>query len=223
MVRRFEVVSEFEELPKEERPILPKRQTKHSAGYDFYAFEDIVIPAHGEAGTRTGIKVCMPADEHLESHIRSSYGIKKGLMLNNCVGIIDADYYNNPDNEGEIMARLRNFTDHEVVIERGDRFMQGIFTKHYLVDNDNADGERVGGVGSTSGNTGETKEVEFVSIAGTEGELHFDSAELTPWGYISSEEKGGCVELIIDTTEIKKVSDKDFLSLLSVLKKIKND
>ena len=81
--------------------------------------------------------------------IRSSYGIKYGLMLNNCVGIIDADYYNNPDNEGEILARIRNCSDETVVIERNQRFMQGIFIKHQLVDNDDADGMRIGGVGST--------------------------------------------------------------------------
>ena len=106
-VRRFEVVSEFEELPKEERPILPKRQTKHSAGYDFYALEDVfVMPGVGGL-IRTGVKVQMPSDEHLEIHIRSSYGMKYGMCLANGVG------------------------------------------KHYLTDNDDADGERVGGVGST--------------------------------------------------------------------------
>jgi dUTP pyrophosphatase len=70
-------------------------------------------------------------------------------MLNNCVGFIDADYYNNPDNEGEILARIRNCSDETVMIKRNQRFMQGIFTKHYLTDNDDAYGERVGGVGST--------------------------------------------------------------------------
>lgn len=149
MERFFEVISEFAELPKEERPILPKRQTANSAGYDFYAIEDICVPPHGTVKGRTGIKVHLPKDEHLECHIRSSYGIKHDLMLSNCVGIIDADYYNNPDNEGEIMVALRNFSDREFNIRRGERFMQGIFVKHYLTDNDNASGERIGGIGST--------------------------------------------------------------------------
>lgn len=151
MNRYFEVISEYAELPQNERPILPKRQTKNSAGYDFYALQDVVIPAHEERNLATGIKACMPADEHLELFIRSSYGIKKGLMLCNCVGIIDADYYNNEDNEGEILAKIRNCSDETVVIKRGERFCQGIFMKHQLTDNDNADGERKGGVGS-SGN-----------------------------------------------------------------------
>jgi len=120
MNRFFEVISEFAELPKNERPILPKRQTKNSAGYDFYAIEKVVIPAHGSATTRTGVKACMPADEHLELYIRSSYGIKYGLMLTNSVGIIDADYYNNVTNEGEIMAKMYNFSDKDMVMIGGN-------------------------------------------------------------------------------------------------------
>lgn len=152
MKRFFEVISEYAELPKEERPILPKRQTKNSAGYDFYALEDVEIPAYRAATLRTGVKVCMPADEHLELHIRSSYGMKYQLKLANGVGIIDADYYNNVDNEGEILVKIENHSSMAFGIERGDRFCQGIFVKHYLTDNDDADGERVGGVGSTNEN-----------------------------------------------------------------------
>lgn len=149
MERYFEVISEFAELPENERPILPKRQTKNSAGYDFYALEDMYLPPHYEKVFRTGIKAHMPKDEHLECHIRSSYGIKHSLMLSNCVGIIDADYYNNPDNEGEIMIALRNLTNSDFTIRKGERVMQGIFVKHSFTDNDNATGERVGGIGST--------------------------------------------------------------------------
>lgn len=149
MARYFEVISEYAELPKEERPQLPKRQTANSAGYDFYALEDVFIPVGKCWNFRTGIKVKMPIDEHLEIHIRSSYGMKYGLRLANGVGIIDADYYNNPDNEGEILVKLINDGERDVFIMKGDRFCQGIFTKHYLTDNDDAYGERVGGVGST--------------------------------------------------------------------------
>ena len=148
-VRGFEVVSDYEELPKDERPILPRRQTKYSAGYDFYAMQDTFIPRGWPALVRVGVKAYMPPDEHLEIHIRSSYGMKYGMCLANGVGIIDADYYNNPDNEGEILIKLINHGNDGMVIRRGDRFAQGIFVKHYLIDNDDADGERVGGVGST--------------------------------------------------------------------------
>lgn len=151
MARYFEVISELAELPKEERPQLPKRQTANSAGYDFYAVEDVLIQRGLGGLIRTGIKVHMPPDEHLEIHIRSSYGMKYGMRLANGVGIIDADYYNNPDNEGEILVKLINEGAGDVMIHKGDRFCQGIFVKHYLVDNDNAYGERKGGVGSTNG------------------------------------------------------------------------
>lgn len=152
MNRFFEVISEYAELPKEERPMLPRRQTKNSAGYDFYSMDDVLIQKGWGGLIRTGIKVHMPPDEHLEIHIRSSYGMKYGLRLANGVGIIDADYYNNKDNEGEILVKLINNGDNDVLIKKGDRFCQGIFVKHYLVDNDNASGERVGGVGSTNAN-----------------------------------------------------------------------
>ena len=92
----------------------------------------------------------MPNDWYLQLSVRSSLPLKHWLILGNGVGIIDADYYNNPDNEGEILARIRNCSDETMLIHKGDRFMQGIFAKHFLVDNDDADGERTGGVGSTA-------------------------------------------------------------------------
>ena len=150
MARYFEIISEYAELPKEERPQLPKRQTANSAGYDFYALEDVVIPAHEERNLNTGIKVCMPADEHLELFIRSSYGIKYGLMLNNCVGIIDADYYNNPDNEGEIFFQIINLSPYDIRLKKGDIIGQGIIKPYLIVEDDAAYGERTGGFGSTN-------------------------------------------------------------------------
>ena len=150
MARYFEIISEYAELPKEERPILPKRQTANSAGYDFYALEDVVIPAHEERNLNTGIKVHMPKDEHLALYIRSSYGIKYGLMLNNCVGIIDADYYNNPDNEGEIFFQMINLSPYDIQLKKGDIIGQGIIKPYLITEDDNASGQRVGGFGSTS-------------------------------------------------------------------------
>ena len=151
MARYFEVISEYAELPKEERPILPKRQTANSAGYDFYALEDVVLPVSGETTIiRTGIKACMPKDEVLFLFIRSSMAIKQGLQLTNCVAVIDSDYYNNPDNEGEILIAVNNILSWgDVTIKKGERFAQGIFVKYGVTDNDDADGERIGGVGSS--------------------------------------------------------------------------
>ena len=151
MKRFFEIISEYAKLPKEERPQLPKRQTANSAGYDFYALEDVILPVSGETTIiRTGIKACMPKDEVLLLFIRSSMAIKQGLQLTNCVAVIDSDYYNNPDNEGEILIAVNNILSWgDVTIKKGERFAQGIFVKYGVTDNDDADGERKGGVGST--------------------------------------------------------------------------
>ena len=149
MKRGFEIISEFEELPKQERPRIPERKTSGSAGYDFYAMEDMLIPAGVSAWIRTGIKAYMPPDEFLALYMRSSMGIKHSLRLVNCTAVIDSDYYNNPDNEGEIIAVVKNEGRQAYLLHKGERFMQGVFQKFCVTDNDNAGGERTGGIGST--------------------------------------------------------------------------
>lgn len=149
MVRGFEVIGEFEEMPKGERPRLPERKTSGSAGYDFYAMEDILLQAGDFVWIRTGIKAYMPQDEFLALYMRSSMGIKNSLRLVNCTAVIDADYYNNPYNEGEIIAVVKNEGKQAYLLHKGERFMQGVFHKFYVADNDNAGGVRTGGIGST--------------------------------------------------------------------------
>ncbi len=141
--RGFEVVSNYVGIN------LPKRGSSASAGYDFYLLEDVKIEAKGEAKIKTGIKAYMLEDEVLEVYIRSSLGIK-GLRIKNTVGIIDSDYYNNPKNEGEIIAFLENSSDEDIVLEKGDRFIQGIFKKYLTVDFEESLEKRVGGFGSTN-------------------------------------------------------------------------
>lgn len=128
---------------------LPERASKFSAGYDFYSPSKVVVPSHGRAKVLTGVKVSMGEGEVLLLFIRSSLAIKRGLLLSNCVGVIDADYFENVQNDGEIVAELINTTDKDVVIEENDRFMQGIFVKYLTVNGDNIDKIRCGGVGST--------------------------------------------------------------------------
>lgn len=149
MIRGFEVISEFEEMPKGERPTLPERKTSGSAGYDFRTMEDINIPAGDFVWIRTGIKAYMPPDEFLALYMRSSMGIKHSLRLVNCTAVIDSDYYNNADNEGEIIAVIKNEGRQDFLLAKGERFMQGVFHKFSITDNDNASGERTGGIGST--------------------------------------------------------------------------
>ena len=107
---------------------LPERSTKNSAGYDFYNPERIEIPPYklGDNPTlvRTGVKVEMPTDEFLMLVNRSSNPKKKKLVIPNSMGIIDADYYNNPDNEGEMMFAFYNVSNEPVVIEAGEKLGQ---------------------------------------------------------------------------------------------------
>ena len=92
----------------------------------------------------------MQDDEVLILANRSSNPGKKGLILANSIGVIDKDYYGNPDNDGHIMFAFYNIKDEEVQIKKGDCIGQAIFQKYMVADNDNAQGERLGGFGSTS-------------------------------------------------------------------------
>ena len=149
-VRGFEVAKGFEE--KEIN--LPVRKTKYSAGYDVEAAEDTIIPAFkpGMKPTliKTGIKAYMQGDEYLMLANRSSNPGKKGLILANSVGVIDKDYYGNPDNDGHIMFAFYNIKDEDVEIKKGDAIGQAIFQKYLVTDDDIAVGERLGGFGSTN-------------------------------------------------------------------------
>lgn len=143
--RGFEIVSTHEDSDIN----LPHRKTARSAGYDIEAAEDITIPANGVAVVPTGVKAYMMDDEYLGIHIRSGLSFKNNLSLVNDEGVIDADYYNNPDNEGHIQIGIVNHSTQPVMIRRGERIAQGIFKKYLRVGDDNADGEREGGMGST--------------------------------------------------------------------------
>lgn len=149
-VRGFEVAKGFEN----EGINLPQRKTKMSAGYDVEAAEDIVVPAFKPGQKpiliKTGIKAYFPEDEVLYLINRSSNPKKNGLVLSNSIGVVDADYYNNVDNDGHIMFAFYNMSDLDTIIKKGDRIGQAIFQKILIADNDNAEGERIGGFGSTN-------------------------------------------------------------------------
>jgi len=132
---------------------LPIRKTKCSAGYDFEYAEDITIHSYKESKSPTliptGIKAYMEDDEVLYLYNRSSNPKKKGLVLANSVGVIDKDYYENPDNDGHIMFAFYNMQDEDIIIKKGEAIGQGVFMKYLTIDNDNAKGTRIGGFGST--------------------------------------------------------------------------
>ena len=91
----------------------------------------------------------MESDEVLKIYVRSSMPMKKGLTLANNVGIIDSDYFENPDNDGHIMIQVLNLTDNDILAKKDERIAQGIFLKYLLADDDNVTESRIGGFGST--------------------------------------------------------------------------
>ena len=148
--RGFEIAKGFENSNIN----LPVRKTKYSAGYDIEAAEDTVIPSFKKGMkptlVKTGIKAYMGEDEVLILANRSSNPGKKGLILANSIGVIDSDYYGNPDNDGHIMFAFYNIKDEDIEIKKGDAIGQGIFQKFLITDNDVSQGQRTGGFGSTS-------------------------------------------------------------------------
>lgn len=146
-LRGFEIVSDWQDKGIQ----LPQRKTAASAGYDIEAAESLTIKAGGTALVPTGLKAYMQAGEVLTLNIRSSMAVKHQLLLSNSVGIIDADYYDNPDNEGHIMVALTNLGQADFPIHKGDRIAQGIFLSYLTIDDDTAGvgAQRQGGFGST--------------------------------------------------------------------------
>lgn len=148
-VRGFEIAKGWENRDIK----LPKRATKYSAGYDIEAGEDTLVPAFrpGMKPTMvpTGLKAYCQPDEFF-SVINRSSGAGKGLVLANGIGIIDADYYNNPNNDGHFQILVFNVSGQDIALKKGTRIAQVIFQKYLTVDDDDAEGERTGGIGSTN-------------------------------------------------------------------------
>ncbi len=147
-IRGFEIAKGYEDKDIH----LPVRKTKYAAAYDIEAAEDIVIPPFQLGGKPTliptGLKAYCQNDEFYMLLNRSS-GPKKGLVMANSIGIIDADYYENETNDGHFFFQYYNVLDHDIEIKKGDTIGQVIFQKYLTIDNDNAQGTRTGGFGST--------------------------------------------------------------------------
>ncbi|KHM53217.1 dUTP pyrophosphatase [Anaerovibrio lipolyticus DSM 3074] len=146
-IRGFQIVSAYEGKGIK----LPGRKTGSSAGYDIEAAENVTLVPHKVVLVPTGLKAYMQNDEYLGIHVRSGISIKNSVSCVNSQGIIDADYYNNPENEGHIMVPLINHGEKNFFIAKGTRVAQGIFYKYLTVDGDSAGvgAERTGGFGST--------------------------------------------------------------------------
>lgn len=130
---------------------LPKRATKGSAGYDFFAPYDITLAPGQTAKVPTGVRVYMEENYVLKLYPRSGLGFKYRLQLNNTVGIIDSDYYYS-DNEGHIFAKITNDSNEgkTLTIPKGTGFMQGIFVEYGITFDDDCESIRNGGFGSTT-------------------------------------------------------------------------
>ena len=130
---------------------LPVRADKGSAGYDFFTPVSVVIKPNEQVLIWTNVKSYMLENEVLNLYVRSSVGIEKGLMLANTVGIIDASYYSNKKNDGNIGICLKNMSNQTVVIEAGERVAQGVFMNYLVADDDNPlKQSRDGGMGSSN-------------------------------------------------------------------------
>jgi dUTP pyrophosphatase len=146
MSRGFEIVSTYDQVN------LPRRATKLSAAYDLYSAAEVTIEAGQMGQIPTGIKAYFEEDEVLYLYSRSSFPIKYGLILPNSVGVIDADYYNNPTNEGELFLLVYNITNYPVTVPQNERIAQAVFAKVLRSEDDLVNDEvRRGGFGSTKG------------------------------------------------------------------------
>ena len=146
--RGFEIAKGYEDKDIH----IQVRKTAHSAGYDVEAAEDITIPMY-QRGIKptlspTGLKAYCEPDEGYLLLNRSS-GPKKGFLMANSVGLIDSDYYGNPDNDGHFFFAYFNCSDHDIKVKKGDVIGQVVFTKFLITDEDAATGKRMGGFGST--------------------------------------------------------------------------
>lgn len=149
MVRGFKEVHK-DHKKRSQYTILPVRGDVGSAGYDFYSKETVTIQPGEQHLFWTDVKAYMQQDEVLHVHIRSSVGVKKGLVLSNSVSVVDSSYFSNPSNDGNIGICLKNTTDVPVKILEDERIAQGIFSKYLVADEDNAlHAKRSGGFGSS--------------------------------------------------------------------------
>ena len=123
--------------------LIPTRSSAGSAGYDFYVYEDVTFYPGEYKLLSTHISVDMPGDIHMQLHARSSLYSKRGFEIPNAPGIIDSDYTD------AILIPLVNRNNIPMTLKKGDRVAQGIFVPYGLTTEDNATGDRLGGLGSS--------------------------------------------------------------------------
>ena len=148
-MRDFEKIS-FEQFSKDVAPdqelydsiIIPQRNSVATAGYDIHLLNDLELKPGEVAKLPTGLKAHFGKDEVLLIVVRSGTGFKYNIRLCNQIGVIDSDYYNNPDNEGHLFVKVQNEDDKTHSFKRGDALVQGVFMKYLTTDNDQDLGEK---------------------------------------------------------------------------------
>lgn len=134
---------------------LPNQSTENAMGLDFYMPYEVKVLAHNKIKISTGVRwICDEENDGRYGMLivpRSSTGIKLGLRLLNTIGIIDADYYF-ADNEGHIMLFMENTTDEDIVLQAGQRIVQGLIVPYVIPKNMSSNKTRHGGFGSTDNN-----------------------------------------------------------------------
>lgn len=142
----FQKVSDEQQIHKF-YPLIPSRQTSGSAGYDFHLQETITIEPQQTVMTFSDIKCELKPNEVLLLFIRSSIGTKYHVALANGTGVIDSDYFENPDNDGNIGLPLYNYGSEPVTLKFADRVAQGVIVNFEAYGE--VIRERVGGFGSS--------------------------------------------------------------------------
>lgn len=132
---------------------IPCVATSNSAGHDFYSPFDFYLNAGETIKIPTGIKAELDNDKVLLILPRSSLGFKYRLQLDNTVGVIDSDYYNNKDNEGHIFIKITNdnYNNKQLVIKKGEAIAQGLIVQFFVANGSESENVREGGIGSTNG------------------------------------------------------------------------
>lgn len=96
--------------------IVPTKNNDLDAGYDLYAFDTVTIPAWGKALVSTQISIAVPPGTYGRIASRSGLSVKNDLEVG--AGVIDRGY------TGEVKIVLRNFSDTEYKVQRGDKIAQ---------------------------------------------------------------------------------------------------
>ena len=144
-VKTIEPILGVNKFHCEDETLLPRRSTINSAGYDFIAPDDYVVPAHGMCLINSRVSVELKTNCVLLLFVRSSYGFKYGVTLANGTGVIDSDFYPN-----EMRCKLRNDSDEDLIIHKGDHYMQGVIVTFCVAEDEIVpETVRNGGIGST--------------------------------------------------------------------------